>query len=168
MPVVTPNEDGGHRCRVYPSSSVTDTQWAILEPLLPPPGNLSGRGDNPKPCRRRILDAIFSVVRGGIAWAATAVKVPAGDDGLRRLRPERPVAVWAKYVLALAVEVVKRTADTTGFAVLPRRWVVERTVAWISQHRRCVRDYETRPQNHEAMVHIVMIVTMSRRLARSA
>ncbi|MGV9746432.1 transposase [Rhodococcus zopfii] len=153
---------------MYPSSSVTDTQWAILEPLLPPPGNLSGRGDNPKPCRRRILDAIFSVVRGGIAWAATAVKVPAGDDGLRRLRPERPVAVWAKYVLALAVEVVKRTADTTGFAVLPRRWVVERTVAWISRHRRCVRDYETRPQNHEAMVHIVMIVTMSRRLARSA
>ena len=75
---------------------------------------------------------------------------------------------WAKNVLALVVEVVKRTDDATGFTVLPRRWVVERTFAWISKHRRCVRDYETRPDHHEAMVHIAMIVTMSRRLARSA
>ncbi|MCZ4620892.1 transposase, partial [Rhodococcus ruber] len=54
---------------MYPSSSVTDTQWAILEPLLPPPGNLTGRGGRPeKHCRRLVLDAIFYVVRGGIAW----------------------------------------------------------------------------------------------------
>jgi transposase len=75
---------------------------------------------------------------------------------------------WTEHVLALTVEVVNRTDDTTGFAVVPRRWVVERTFAWISKHRRCVRDYETRPQNHEAMVYIAMIVTMSRRLAWSA
>jgi transposase len=51
--------------------------------------------------------------------------------------------------------------------VLPRRWVVERTLAWISKHRRCVRDYETRPDHHEAMVYIATIMTMSRRLARA-
>jgi hypothetical protein len=52
----TPDEDGGHRCRVYPSSSVTDTQWAILESLLPPPGNLTGRGGRPdKHCRRLVM-----------------------------------------------------------------------------------------------------------------
>lgn len=75
---------------------------------------------------------------------------------------------WAKHVLALAVEVVKRTDNSRGFKVLPRRWVVERTFAWICKYRRCVRDYETRPDHHEAMVYIAMIATMSRRLASTA
>jgi hypothetical protein len=43
-----------------------------------------------------------------------------------------------------------------------RRWVVERTFAWICTHRPCVRDYETRPEHHEAMVYIALIATMSR------
>jgi transposase len=74
---------------------------------------------------------------------------------------------WAGTVLHLVVEIVKRCDDLTGFHVLPRRWVVERTFAWISKRRRCVRDYETLPEHHEAMVHIAMIMTMSRRLART-
>ncbi|MFD7045889.1 transposase [Rhodococcus jostii] len=54
---------------MYPSSSATDAQWAILEPLLPPPGNTTGSGGRPeKHCRRLVLDAIFYVVRGGIVW----------------------------------------------------------------------------------------------------
>src|SRR4051812_31201276 len=73
---------------------------------------------------------------------------------------------WAQTVLAFAVTIVKRTDDLAGFRVIPRRWVVERTLAWISKHRRCVRDYETRPDHAEAMVYIAMIMTMSRRLAR--
>jgi transposase len=62
---------------------------------------------------------------------------------------------------------VKRIDDLVGFKVLPRRWVVERTFAWISKYRRCVRDYETLPEHHETMVHISMIMTMSRRRART-
>jgi len=73
---------------------------------------------------------------------------------------------WATAVLAFTVTIVKRTDDLTGFRVIPRRWVVERTLAWISKHRRCVRDYETLPQHAEAMIYIAMIMTMSRRLAR--
>ncbi|MFG2043977.1 transposase, partial [Dactylosporangium sp. NPDC048998] len=73
--------------------------------------------------------------------------------------------VWARNVLRLTVQIVKRTEP--GFVVLPRRWVVERTFAWISKHRRCVRDYETKPDHHEAMIYIAMIMTMSRRLART-
>lgn len=49
----------------------------------------------------------------------------------------------------------------------PRRWVVERTFGWLSKHRRCTRDYEALPEHHEAMIHIAMIATMSRRLART-
>jgi transposase len=74
---------------------------------------------------------------------------------------------FAHKVLTLTVEVVKQTDDLAGFKVLPRRWVVERTFAWISKYRRCVRDYETLPEHHKAMVHIAMIMTMSRRLART-
>jgi transposase len=70
-------------------------------------------------------------------------------------------------VLSLTLQVVKRTDDTTGFTVLPRRWVIERTLGWITKHRRCVRDYETLPEHHEAMVYIALISTMSRRLART-
>ncbi|WP_311712210.1 IS5 family transposase [Geodermatophilus sabuli] len=73
---------------------------------------------------------------------------------------------WAKAVLAFTVTIVERTDDLAGFRVIPRRWVVERTLAWISKHRRCVRDYETLPEHAEAMVYVAMIITMSRRLAR--
>lgn len=266
-------------CGFYPTSSMTDAQWAVIEPLLPPPGNTRGRGGRPeKHPRRLVLDAIFYLVRGGIAWAALPhgfpphqtvyglfrrwakagawqqihdalrdlVRVHAGraptptaaiidsqsvrgadtvpqrsrgyDAGKKVNGRKRHIAVdtnglllavlvtiagiqdrdaahrlltalragfstialvwadagyagrlvrWAHTVLAVTVQIVKRTDDRAGFQVLPRRWVVERTLAWISKHRRCVRDYETLPEHHEAMIHLAMIMTMSRRLART-
>ncbi len=78
------------------------------------------------------------------------------------------LVTWATSVLTLTVQIVKRSDDTTGFTVLPRRWIVERTLSWITRHRRCVRDYETRPDHHEAMVHLAMISTVSRRLTRAS
>jgi transposase len=264
-------------CGFYPSSSLTNAQWALLEPLLPPPGNTAGRGGRPeKHPRRRVLDAIFYLVRGGLAWAALPAEFPPAKtvygifrrwaaagawaqlhDALRdraRVRAGRqpnPTAAvidsasvrgadtvparsrgydagkkvngrkrhlavdtgglllavvvtiagiqdrdgavrllaalrarfstialiwadggyagrlvsWAQAVLAVTVTIVKRTDELAGFRVIPRRWVVERTLAWISKHRRCVRDYETLPEHSEAMVYIAMIMTMSRRLA---
>jgi len=74
---------------------------------------------------------------------------------------------WARDTLRLTVQIVKRTDDMTGFVVLPRRWVVERTLAWITRHRRCARDYEALPAHHEAMVHWSMIRITSRRLAHT-
>ncbi len=265
-------------CGFYPSSSLTDAQWELLEPLLPPPGNSAGRGGRPeKHPRRRVLDAIFYLVRGGLAWRQLPAEFPPAKtvydifrrwaaagawvrihDALRdraRIRAGRralPTAAvidsalvrgadtvparsrgydagkrvngrkrhlavdtgglllavvvtiagiqdrdgahrlltalrakfstirlvwadggyagrlvsWAQTVLTFAVTIVKRTDDLAGFRVIPRRWVVERTLAWISKHRRCVRDYETRPDHAEAMIYIAMIMIMSRRLAR--
>lgn len=54
-----------------------------------------------------------------------------------------------------------------AFDVLPRRWVVERTLAWISTHRRCARDYERLPPSHEAMVLLATIALMTQRLAHA-
>jgi putative transposase len=53
-----------------------------------------------------------------------------------------------------------------GFVVLPRRWVVERTLAWISQNRRMGKDYERLCASGEAFAYAAMIRLMTRRLAR--
>jgi transposase len=74
---------------------------------------------------------------------------------------------WAAQVLALTITIVKRSEDTTGFAVLPRRWVVERTFGWLMRYRRLVRDYERRPEHHEAMVLWATVTIMTRQLART-
>jgi transposase len=267
------------RCPFYPSSSLGDVQWAIVEPLLPAPRYLAGKGGRPeKHARRLVLDAIFYVVRGGIAWrqlpsdfppaktvydffrrwaqngtwqrihdalrdqarlrhgrnalptaaiidsqtvrgADTVHNATAGyDAGKKTKGRKRHIATdtlglllavvitsaavqdsngahqllaalranfstishvwadggyagrlikWARKVLTLTVQVVKRTDQKTGFTVLPRRWVVERTFGWITKHRRCVRDYETLPHHHKNMVYIAMIMTMSRHLSQA-
>ena len=278
MPVVPAHAAGGHGCAVY-SSSVTDAQWAILEPLLAAPGSTAGRGGRPeKHCCRVIVEAILYIVRGGIAWRQLPMEFPPagtvsavfarwarggawqcildalrdrlrvaagrdrwperGDhrfaDGTRRrhrapIQPrlgwrqenqrrqaaprrggERPAARrrrhrrldprprrrtptpgrTARQLLHHRAGLGRRrlprtvahlgerrshpcSADhhtppgATGFHVRPRIWVVERSFAWINTHRRCARDYETRPDHHEAMVHLAMITTMTRRLART-
>jgi transposase len=73
---------------------------------------------------------------------------------------------WARSVLRLTVEIVKRPDDLHIFKVLPRRWVVERTFAWITRCRRTVRDYERLPTHHETYIYWSMIIIMTRRLAR--
>jgi transposase len=73
---------------------------------------------------------------------------------------------WAKTVLRMTVEVVRKPAGQRGFAVIPRRWVVERTLAWLTAHRRLARDYERHPAVSEAMIRWAAINTMTRRLAR--
>jgi transposase len=73
---------------------------------------------------------------------------------------------WARRSWSIALTIVKRSDDMTGFVVLPRRWVVERTLAWITRHRRCARDYERLPAHHETMVRWSMIRITSRRLTR--
>src|SRR5215471_2014425 len=76
------------------------------------------------------------------------------------------LAAWAASLKMTLQIVAKR--DPHAFEVLPRRWVVERTFAWISKHRRTVRDYEHLPASHEAMILWAMIALMAHRLAQPA
>ena len=62
------------------------------------------------------------------------------------------------------VEVVAEPREQKGFAVLPRRWVVERTFAWLGRSRRLSKDDEGLPETHEARVQIAMIHLMLKRL----
>ena len=75
-------------------------------------------------------------------------------------------AQWVRsHWPALQVEVVKRSDAIPGFAVLPRRWIVERTFGWLMRHRRLVRDYERTEASAEAWIHLAMIRIQLRRLA---
>ena len=71
----------------------------------------------------------------------------------------------ARHKLRLAVEVVAKPPDQKRFAVLPRRWVVERTYGWLMRCRRLARDYEGLPATSEALIKWSMIGIMARRLA---
>ena len=64
------------------------------------------------------------------------------------------------------IEIVKRSDIAKGFVVLPKRWVVERTLAWISRNRRLCRDFERYARTVAAFVRLAMIRIMLKRLTR--
>jgi len=73
---------------------------------------------------------------------------------------------WVKDTCHWVLDIVKRPEDQKGFAVLPRRWVVERTLAWIGRYRRLSKDYERQTATSEAFIYAAMTHLMVRRLAR--
>ena len=71
------------------------------------------------------------------------------------------VLQFGKWIL----EIVNRPKDQKGFVVLPRRWVVERTFAWLSRNRRLSKDYERLCETGECLIQIAMIHLMLKRLS---
>jgi transposase len=71
---------------------------------------------------------------------------------------------WGSQHLRFVLRVTLRPAGAKGFVLLPRRWVVERTLAWLNQSRRLSKDYERVPQSSEAMIDLSMTRLMLRRL----
>ena len=72
---------------------------------------------------------------------------------------------WKKRHRSLPwkLEIVSRPRDTKGFVLLPKRWVAERTFAWLGRSRRLSKDYERRTESSEAMIRIASIGTLLRR-----
>jgi putative transposase len=71
---------------------------------------------------------------------------------------------WVQELGGWLLEIVKRP-DESRFVVLPRRWVVERTFAWLGRHRRLSKDYEALPESSETFILIATIYLMLHRLA---
>jgi putative transposase len=74
---------------------------------------------------------------------------------------------WVQNACGWLLEIVKRNADMIGFQVLPRRWVVERTFAWLGRFRRLSKDYEELTDTSETMIQIAMIRLMLGRIQRA-
>src|SRR5215208_2269400 len=78
---------------------------------------------------------------------------------------------WCKEQGKWELEIVGRSSssmDTEGFAVLPRRWIVERTFGWLIRNRRLSKDYERKVQSSETFIEVAMIRLILTRLARAA
>ena len=71
---------------------------------------------------------------------------------------------WVQTRTGWRLEIVKRPRGSQTFAVLPRRWVVERTFGWLGRSRRLSKDYEFVPASAEAWIHLAMIQLMLKRL----
>jgi transposase len=99
-----------------------------------------------------VIALLNSCTRLKLIWADS------GYDG-------KPLAEWVHAVARITLQVIKRT-ELHVFKVVPRRWVVERSFGWLLRYRRLVRDYERRPEHHEAMVYWATVMVMTRRLAR--
>ncbi len=67
----------------------------------------------------------------------------------------------------IAVKIVRKQADQRGFAVQPRRWVVERTFAWLGRNRRLARDFEATIASATAFLYAASVMLLTRRLGRS-
>jgi putative transposase len=97
-----------------------------------------------------------------LGWTVELLERP------RKAAPKEVLMAWAAELAkeGMKVELQKLIAPR-GFQILPRRWVVERTIAWISHNRRMSKDYERLCTTGEAFVYTAMIRLMVRRLARS-
>ncbi len=71
---------------------------------------------------------------------------------------------WASAFGGWLIEVVKRARNSHSFEVLPRSWVVERTLGWLGRNRRLSKDYEELTESSEAWVYIAMTHLMLKRL----
>ena len=85
-----------------------------------------------------------------------------GDGGYQGPK----MAALVEKTGAWTIQIVKRS-DLGRFVVPPKRWIVERTLAWISRNRRLCRDYERHARKAAAFVRLAMIRIMLRRLAAS-
>jgi transposase len=94
-------------------------------------------------------------------YLATPIRYVFADQGFAGRLVE-----WAKRTLHMVIDIVRKPAAQRGFAVHPKRWVVERTLAWLTAHRRLARDYERDPSVSEEMIRWAAISQMLRRITR--
>jgi len=71
---------------------------------------------------------------------------------------------WTRKLGRWVLEIVRRSDDLTGFVVLPKRWIMERTFSWFGRYRRLSKDYETLTESSEAVIYLATTHLMIRRL----
>ncbi len=162
-----------------PSAGIVDSQSVKGADTVPSETRGYDAGKKINGRKRHIVVDTIGLLLVVMVTAASVQDRAGGESILERLRGalrsvvhvfadggyQGSLVELAKRSWGIAVEIVKKPAEQIGFAVLPRRWVVERTFSWLVRWRRLVRDYERLPETHEAMVHWAMIGLMLNRLA---
>ena len=81
------------------------------------------------------------------------------DQGYKQMFAE-----WVNEYLSSVPEVITKPKDQKGFAVLPKRWVVERTFAWLGRYRQLSKEYDHRPESTEGWIYLASIDILLKRL----
>ncbi len=125
---------------------MVDTLGNLLRVLVHPADESENTGGI------RVLSGLATVfVRLALVWV---------DQGYKAT-----FVTWVQQQLGWRVEVVQRPAGQRGFAVQPRRWVVERSIATLTRPRRLSKDYEYWPTNSAAYMYLASIHLLLRRIA---
>jgi len=174
----------------YPSD-MSENGWKKFKQAMPIVKSASKSGGRPAADIREVINAILYVVKTGGSWRSLPHDFPCWQTvygykcllryirrsfNLRELSSHLKL-VWVdggyrgsdlkNFVQKLwgwCWQVVLRTDEKKGFKILPRRWVVERTFAWILHARRLSVDYEKNRVNAQSMLYLAMITIMLKRL----
>lgn len=140
--------DAGKKTKGIKRHVLTDHQGLLLNVAVHPAG-IQDRDGAKRVLTRRVRRR-FPFIK--------AIFADAGYQGPRVRDVARRTGTWR-------VEIVRRPDAQKGFAVIAKRWIVERTLAWISRNRRLARDFENLARTATALVRLAMIKIMLRRLA---
>jgi transposase len=154
------------------ASDPTDAEWRLIEPFMP---SVKRLGRPRETDLRAVVDAILYIARTGCQWRL----LPKDFPPFTRHHDRFP---WLRHLFADSVyngpnlrqalakfgdwtiESVTRAAGVTGFQLLPRRWVVERTLAWLNRNRRLAKDFETSITSATTWIYIASTQLLIRRL----
>jgi transposase len=126
---------------------VTDTTGVMIGAAVHP-ADVQDRDGAPL-----VVEAIHDL----FAWRRHlfAASADAGDELLKAL------AKFGNW----SIQIVRRLADTVGFEVLPRRWVVDRTLAWLNRYRRLAKDFQASIASAQAWLYLASVQLLIRRIA---
>ncbi|WP_405668146.1 IS5 family transposase [Streptomyces sp. NBC_01166] len=155
-----------------PTACVIDSQSIKTSTNVPATGQGIDAGKKIVGRKRSIVIDTVGLLLGVLVTAASVQDSTAGRTLIEQIAAEHPTIrkTWVDggyrqhlvehaATLGIDMDIVRRTPTTRGFAVLPRRWTVERTLGWLMNHRRLARDYEAHAHRSEAMINL-----MTRRL----
>ncbi|MEV4388429.1 IS5 family transposase [Micromonospora sp. NPDC049580] len=161
-----------------PSACIIDSQSVKTSTKAPLPTQGIDAGKKIVGRKRGIITDTLGLLLAVVVTAASTSDNTIGIDLLDQAKATHPALAktWVDAgfknkviehgaTLGIDVDVVTKDPQAKGFSVVKRRWVVERTLGWIMQHRRLARDYEALPDNSASMIRIAMIDNLTKRIA---
>jgi transposase len=141
--------DAGKKIKGRKRHLLTDTAGFLIAGIVHEAGTQDRDG----------APALLELIRSAFPWLRH-VFADGGYAGQKLAKALASIGRWT-------IEIVKRSDAVKGFKLLPRRWVVERTIAWLNRNRRLAKDFEATIESAETWLMIASVKMLSRRLARA-